>query len=164
MTYNTEYINKTEAEEQGFVRTSRGILKLTAIEQLYYKGRLEFGDKRFCGEDRLRAASKLASDYEKSHFNSVSSCWKNDKVDQQQGQSLDIATEHFRNRYLTSVKFIPREFWSVVRKICIENQLPQPAENIPARRRTEIKYLLCWDLCRGLDRLIEHYRNSGIKF
>ena len=163
MSDNTKYIDKAKAEAQGFVRTSAGVVKLTAIEQLFYKGRLSYGNKRYCEEDRLRAANKLSSDYEKSHFNTICSFWKNDKVDQQSGRASP-SVEYFRSRYLTAVKSIPQEFWSAVRQVCIENILPQPPVDVPTRRRTELKYLFCWDLCRGLDRLIDHYTAFKIKF
>ena len=158
----SKYTNKQELEAQGFIKTPRGIYKLNALEQIYRNGRLEYGDKSFGGQDRLRAGMKLASDFEKSHFSIVNSSWQNEKVDCKFQNNNDI--NYIRSRYYTAVNSIPREFWPAVRQICIENKIPDFKNIQSARRRSENLYLRYFDLCRGLDRLIEHYLSRKIQF
>ena len=157
MSTKIKYTNKQKLESQGFIRTEHGIYKLTALEQIYRKGCLEYGKNSYGGQDRLRAGEKLASDYEKSHFSSVNSGWLYDKIDTSHYNLYDSETNYIRSRYLTAVRAIPREFWPAVRLICIDNKIPDFEKETSSRKRTQYRYLWYCDLCRGLDRLIEHY-------
>ena len=163
MNKRTEYTNKQKLEAQGFIKTPRGIYKLTVLEQIYRKGRLEYGQDTFGSQDRLRAGEKLASDYEKSHLNTINSYWRNEKIDNGNSNRFDTDINYIRSRYLTAVRAIPHEFWPAVRKICIENKIPDFDNILSSRRKTEALFLWYCDLCRGLDRLIEHYRKHKIK-
>ncbi len=158
-----EYVDKTICESKGFVRTPKGIYKLTALERVYSKGRLRYGDKRFSEDDRLRAGNRLNHEYEAAHFNVVGISWKNSKIDSRGGADTSSNLTDLRSRYLTAIRHIPREFWPAVRRICIENLLPDFDNIDSARRRYENMYLWYCDLCRGLDRLIEYYTQSKIQ-
>lgn len=157
-----KYVNKTDCEQVGYVRTGQGVYRLSALERLHNKGRLNYGDKKYGAGDRLRAGERLASDYEKARFDVVSSSWSREKVDCS-GKGKDFLTD-VRSKYLTAIRHIPREFWPAVRTACIENRLPEEDKDDSARRRQEKKYVWCCDLCRGLDRLIEYYQKSKIIF
>ncbi len=162
MNTETEYTNKQKLESQGFIRTRHGVYKLTALEQIYRKGCLEYSETTYGGQDRLRAGEKLSSDYEKSHFSTVNSGWQNDKIDSGHYKLYDSDVNYIRSRYLTAVRSIPREFWPAVRQICIENKIPNFEKETSSRKRTQYRYLWYCDLCRGLDRLIDHYRRHKI--
>lgn len=157
MADNVKYVSKADCEKEGYVRTKQGICRLSTLERLYRKGRLDYGNKKFGAQDRLRAGERLAADYEKAHFNVVSSSWSREKVDCSGGGNGFVTD--IRSNYLTAIRHIPYEFWPAVRRACIENVLPEAEGSVSARRRQEENYVWYCDLCRGLDRLIEYYQN-----
>ena len=59
MNTETEYTNKQKLESQGFIRTRHGVYKLTALEQIYRKGCLEYSETTYGGQDRLRAGAAV---------------------------------------------------------------------------------------------------------
>ena len=157
MEYDNQYTNKQKCEEEGFVRLSKGIYKLTALERAYTKGRLRYGSPRFGEDDRLKAGRRLAVEYATGRFDMVGTGWGNTKIDNGGGADISNRLAECRSRYLTALKHIPREFWPAVRTVCIEGKLPKFEDETSARRRCEKLYLWYCDLCRGLDRLIEFY-------
>lgn len=160
--YDDSYISKKECERRGFLRTEKGVRKMTLLEKLCYGGRLSYGTDKYRSEDRLAAGERFISDYEKNGFKSVQSSLGKEKVD----CSIKGGDKSFYicSRYLNAKKYIPREFWPAVKKICLDNKLPEPDEKIPARRRSEMAYAFYNDLCRGLDRLIEFYTASNSNY
>ena len=152
-----KYTDKKKCEKSGFVKTKKGLYKLSALEKLYAKGRLELGDKKYMASERLAAGNRLACDWAKANMGLLSSVWRDVRVDGSiKNQSVEIIMQK-QQPYLMAVKAVPYEFWAIVRLVCVENKLPEFDECIPLRRRSEQAYLLYCDLCRGLDRLIEHY-------
>ena len=62
-----------------------------------------------------------------------------------------------RKRYEEAARHVPGEFWSAVKRVCLENRDFEVSKQFSERRRMEIGFLLKCDLCRGLDRLIKFY-------
>ena len=161
--YDETYIDKAKCIKDGFIRTKKGVCKMTVLERLYHKGKLDFGSSGAGAFDRLKAGEYLASDYEKGHFNVIGSAWGGEKVDcGNSNVSSGILTE-MRSRYFMAAKSVPSEFWPIVRSVCIENKLPETDSSYSERKRGEIAYLQYCDLCRGLDRLIEFYHKIKIQ-
>ena len=155
------YVSKRECINSGFIKTKKGVYKLSALEKLYTKGRLDLGDKKYMASERYAAGNRLAGDWARANAGLLSSVWRDVRIDGSiKNQTVDIIMQK-QQPYLMAAKVVPHEFWPIVRLVCIENKLPQFDENMPLRRRTEQAYLLYCDLCRGLDRLIEYY--CGLK-
>ena len=152
-----EYISKEKCNEEGFVRGRRGICKMSVLERLYSKGRLDYGDKKYSADDRLYVGERLRGNYLRANVNKMSSNLMYVKVDGGKfgGRADDVLV--MQQKYLAAIKVVPREFWSVVRLVCIENKFPKFDEGLSARRKSELSYLYCCDLCRGLDRLADYY-------
>ncbi len=156
-----KYIDKKECIKAGFVKSKKGVYKLSALEKLYIRGRLDYGDKKYLASERFSAGNRLANDWTRASSGVLSSIWREEKVD---GNSNNHTVEIIMQKqqpYLMAAKVVPYEFWQIVKLVCIENKLPEFDEGISSRRRAEISYLLYSDLCRGLDRLIDYY--CGIK-
>ena len=162
MMEKTEYVSGADCKQAGFVRTKKGVMRLSVLERLYKKGHLDYGNKKFCADDRLRAGERLTADFEKARFTLGSSSRGYERVDCQ-SRGKDFLTD-IRSRYLTAIRHVPCEFWPAVRAACIENRQPEADKNLSARRRLEENYVWRCDLCRGLDRLIEYYQNFKKEF
>jgi len=154
---DNEYISKADCQRAGFVRTAKGVFKFTALERAYAKGRLDYGSARFGRDDRLKAGQRLNADYERARFELKTPEWMREKIDGKSSADVGENLVEVRSCYLSAIRHIPREFWPMVRLVCIENKLPEFDENLPMRRRYEQAYAAYCDLCRGLDRLIEYY-------
>ena len=152
-----KYIDKKECVKSGFVKSKKGIYKLSALEKLYARGRLDYGDKKYLPAERFSAGNRLANDWLRANRGLLSSIWKEVKVEgSAKSHGVDIIMQK-QQPYLMAAKVVPHEFWPIVKLVCVENKLPEFDKKIPLRRRSEISYLLYYDLCRGLDRLIEYY-------
>ncbi len=156
-----KYIDKKECIKLGYVKGKKGIYRLSALEKLYARGRLDYGDKKYLASERFSAGNRLANDWVRANKGVLSSMWKEDKIESNnKSHTVDIIMQK-QQPYLLAAKVVPYEFWPIVRLVCVENRLPEFDEKIPLRRRSEQAYLLYCDLCRGLDRLIDYY--CGIK-
>lgn len=156
-----EYISKKQCEKEGFVKSAKGICKMSVLERLYNKGRLDYGDKKYSADDRLAVGERLRGSYLRANIGRVPSNFMYVRVDggKTSGRVDDVLLR--QQKYLAAIRVVPREFWAIVRLVCIENKFPKFDENLPARRKSELSYLCCCDLCRGLDRLADYY--CGIK-
>lgn len=152
----SDYINKTQCSQQGFVKLDKGYYKMTILEKYFNRNWLDLGSKKYSGEDRLNAGSRLFQDYSASGFESMRAVgWGKEKVDCSGSPSEDIYGA--RLNYFSAVKSIPKEFWPVVRTVCIQDTELLAGDDLPERRKLEVTYAMKCDLCRGLDRLIEFY-------
>ena len=132
--------------------------KPTSVLQRYYQaGWLDFGNKRYTGEDRLNVGERLARDYYLSHFSDVKSLDLTQEV--RGGVFLLDNVLDSRHRYNQAMRAIPHEFWPLIRKVCIEDEELFDNDNFQESKRQKLyaSYLAKVDLSRGLDRLIEHY-------
>ncbi len=152
-----KYKTKKECIKEGFQKTSEGIKKLCVLEKYFEKGWLEYGNKKYCGQDRLKAGLRLYSDYKRGHVAGfVYSNWSpiiTTKASAIAGDDMFDA----RSRYFSVIRTMPREFWQVVRTVCIEDVEIIIKDDVSARRRSEIVFSLKMDLCRGLDRVVRFY-------
>ena len=84
----------------------------------------------------------------------------NTKVDGRKGFGSSPIINEAEGRYVEAIKSIPAEFWPMVRKICVEENELQAPLSMSERQKTYFYYLCRIDLCRGLDRLTEHYNQK----
>lgn len=158
MNAEDEYIDKAECIRRGYIKKKRVYFKMSVLEKYVEKGWLDYGDKRYRSNDRIKAAERLQSDFENSRFMASGSIWSREKVDNCGKNTDDIeAVCQARERYLAAAKSVPHEFWFAVQKVCLQNEDLEADKEIAGRRRTDTVYALKCDLCRGLDRLIKFY-------
>ena len=122
-------------------------------------GWLDMGDKRYSTEDRVRVAERLYKDFRLSQFSDCKAVVIGSIKPEICGDFtlLDNVLDA-RTRYQQAMLSIPHEFWPSVRKVCIENQELFDNDNGESKRQQAYRtYAAKVDLCRGLDRLIEHY-------
>ena len=122
-------------------------------------GWLDMGDKRYSTEDRVRVAERLYKDFRLSQFSECKAVVIGSVKPEICGDFtlLDYVLDA-RTRYQQAMLSIPHEFWPSVRKVCIEDQELFDNDNGESKRQQAYRtYAAKVDLCRGLDRLIEHY-------
>ncbi len=154
-----KYVTKKDCLKHGFIKTKSGICKITLLERYYLKGWLEYGNEKYSAQDRFKAAEALQQDYEMSRFMLISASGARQKIDCNVAngiEELEFICEA-RNRYFEAIKQIPDEFLSVIHKICLEGVEPELPNGLSDRRKLELSFSYKRDLCRGLDRLVQHY-------
>lgn len=155
------YTTKAECLANGFVKIGKHFYRFCTLEQYARKGWLDFGDKRFTALDRLSAGLRLMKDFYHGHFESVcANDMRKVKVDGHGNSTLQEEALDARNRYLEAMKAIPAEFWGVTRQVCIEDKPIAANDNGSRTEKLHEAYSSKKDLCRALDRLIEHYRRK----
>ena len=122
-------------------------------------GWLDMGDKRYTAEDRIRVAERLHRDFRLSQFSDCKAVELGKITPEICGDFtlLDNVLDA-RTRYQQAMMSIPHEFWLSVRRVCIEDKELFDNDNGESKRQQAYRtYAAKVDLCRGLDRLIEHY-------
>ena len=158
MKKDQQYVSREDCVRRGFVRKNGGIYKMSVLERFAEKGWLDFGDSKYSAQDRLKAAEKLQKDYEQSYFMSMSAGGIRERIDSKGKNANDVEMIcKARQRYEAAARHVPGEFWSAVKRVCLENRDFEVSKQFSERRRMEIGFLLKCDLCRGLDRLIKFY-------
>lgn len=155
-----KYTSKQDVISKGIVKKNGVFYKQTLLEFWYSKGWLESKNSCYGSDDRLRFGLKLMRDYHyilKSHIATTS--LENTKVD----ISLKVQDDNVLdaiNRYRRVLRSIPKEFWPIVRRICLEEKEPEFPSGISIRHKSYFYFLYRIDLCRGLDRVIDAYTNK----
>ena len=151
------YTSKQDVVNKGIIKKDGKIQKLSILEIWYSKGYLELPKSKYTADECLKCWLKLALDYQIiNRANLHSGYIENTRIDKsknlQSTSLLDVM-----NRYNKAIKSAPKEFWHVVRRICIDDCDIIFSKNISERQRAYLSYLSRIDLCRGLDRIIEAY-------
>ena len=132
------------------------VYKLSTLERYGAAGYLDFGNKKYSALDRISAGKRLFTNFYLGGLNSMAAIdFGRIKVDGSGDRSEPFRCLHHRDMYKKAVAAVPREFWPVVRRVCIED-LPIVAKG-SANNIKRILYAERLDLCRGLDRLIDFY-------
>lgn len=150
------YVTKKHCEQKGYIKTDKGIYQITVLKKYLLKGFLKAGSKEYGEQDRYRAGLQFFKDFISCGFEGLSA-FDVSKVKVDGGCLRNDRVYESRDRYFAAIKSIPREFWAVVRRVCLEDLEIEVADDLPDRRKLELKYALRRDLCRGLDRLVEFY-------
>lgn len=152
-----KYTTKQDVANKGIVKKNGKIMKLSVLEIWYSKGYLESEKSVYSADERLRCGLALALDFQIINRANIHSGYiQNSKIDKI-SQSQSVALLDAMNRYNKAIKSVPKKFWSIVRRICIEdNDLIFP-KKLSERQRAYLLYMSRIDLCRGLDRIIAEY-------
>ncbi len=140
----------------------RRFAKFCVLEKYLAKGWLNLGRTEYSGRDRLWAGNRLADVYARCAFPEAKA------LDLQKpfvdvsgggGASLERILDA-RAEYGAAMRSVYRDYWPAVRKICIEDeeliiQNPEEKQKLKALFSFNTKV----DLCRGLDELIDFYRD-----
>jgi hypothetical protein len=127
------------------------------ILQIYYEaGYLGIINSKFSPEDRKRAGEMLAQDYYLGNYNSLQKSRFIPINIRTTGEWTREKSLFFKERYLRAIKTLPTEFWTIVRRVCVEDLPILSVETSGTMRKYDIyhqKILLNY----GLDRLIYFY-------
>jgi hypothetical protein len=132
--------------------------RMSTLERYYRYGVLDMVAGQFNGADRKTAGELLAKDYYLGHFDSIKGMqWRPDNIPTT-GEFNREQAMYYKERYLRAMKQIPEEFWSVVRRVCIDDlplvgSYPQEQTIMNSHAVYHQKILLN----HGLDRLIYFY-------
>ena len=149
-----KYTSKQDSINNGIVKKNGKIYKLSTLEIWYSKGYLDYEYSKYSAEERLECGLKLALDYHIiNRANLHSSHLINTKVDNNKSPQ-SVALMNAMNRFNKAIRSVPKEFWSVVRYVCIEDKELIAPKHFSERQKSYFLYLHRIDLCRGLDRII----------
>ena len=155
-----KYTTKQDVIAKGIIKKNDVFYKRTLLEIWYDKGWLELKHSPYGEDDRLRFGLKFAQDYNFLRRSQIATTTlKNDKIDTKNR----IEDKHFLDvldRYRKAVRSIPREFWPVVRQICLEERQLEIPAFLSDRQKAYFYFLYRTDLCRGLDRVISSYTSK----
>lgn len=155
-----KYTSKQDAINKGIVKKNGVFCKQSVLETWHSKGWLELDHSRFSGDDRLRFGLKFIGDYQylrRSQITTVS--LENNKINVSSRIQSDNLLDAI-DRYRKALRSIPREFWPMVRRICLEDLPPEYPASISDRKKAYLSFLYRTDLCRGLDYVIEAYTHK----
>lgn len=160
---NEEYISKEEALKKGYKhRKEGGYYRQSVLEKYYEKGVLELSESSFSAEDRKKAGERLAKDFYLGNYNYLQSI-SFLKISGSRGDRDSALV--YKERYIAAIKSLPKEFWSVVRTVCIEDKELKADKNIIAQSLLgkQIVYHKKMLLVLGLERLVKHYLQKNKK-
>lgn len=151
------YTTKQDVIDKGLVKKNNQIFKMSILEIWYKKGYLDIENSKYSADERLKHGLRLALDYMIINRANIHSGYiQNSKIDGN-SKSQSVSLLNAMSRYNRAIKAVPSEFWSIVRRICIEDADLIFPKNISERQKAYILYLSRIDLCRGLDRIIDLY-------
>lgn len=133
------------------------VYKQTTLERYACAGWLDFGLAANTALDRVCAGKRLYCDWYLSGLPVLSAVDQSKiKVDGGGGDTGEGSRLDHLQAYNEAAKTVPPEFWTVVYRVCIEDKSLK-AEGSALQVKREL-YAQKVDLCRGLDRLVAHYR------
>lgn len=152
-----KYVCKQDVINKGLCKQGGYIYKKSVLEIWYSKGWLELENSAYGSDDRLYYGHKLAFDHYLVNRDKIHS------VQNFYGR-IDVSTKIICDsvadaeiRLSRAIRAVPKEFWGIVRLICIEDKEPVVPKGCSERQRAYYNYLARVDLCRGLDRVISVY-------
>lgn len=154
-----ENTDKKGLMRRGFQCGEDGVWrKLNALEHLKEGGWLEYGDRRFTGEDRVSIGNRFYKDYQISGGDGVSALDPakirvDGSGDMAQPEEIATAGDRFRK----ALRVIPVGCLEVVRQVCLEDRditAPWEANRYQAAKEKMRQATL---LCLGLDELGRFY-------
>ena len=132
--------------------------KQNTLQRYADAGYLDWRGK-YTAVERVSAGNDLWIDY---YLGKISSVGAVDpakiRVDGGGSVQKTIKCLYHQDRYNKAMSCLPKEFWDVVRKVCIDDE---PIETEGTRLDMKRKlYAARIDLCRGLDRLVDFYKRK----
>jgi hypothetical protein len=127
-------------------------MRVDALDRCNKLGWLDIEVRKWRAVDRHRAGEKLREDYFNAGFEMTTIDPSKIRVDCQGFKTPSEARRNAEERYFRALKYIPKEFASVVRRVVIENKVFEG-------NQLE-KYALKIDLVRGLDYLCDFYSSN----
>ena len=159
------YTNKKRLLNQGFSKNKDGIYyKKSVLEKYYDLGYLSLFEEKFSAADRLLAGKRIAFDYymaNRCNLQSIKQFVVNISTTGDSGRESQL---FYKERYFQAIRTIPKEFWAIVRFVCIDDNEIKDNKN-PKGSLGYKHNVYCQKvfLCLGLDRLSEFYLQKSKK-
>ena len=140
----------------------RRFAKFTVLEKFLAKGWLRLGGKRYSEKDRIWAGNRLADVYFRCAFPAAQAINPARVfVDVSKGgKEMFDKVLAAREEYFAIMAKIHKDYWPIVRRVCIEDKEPVVVGEKKLMRKALVSFSLKVDLCRGLDELIDFYREK----
>lgn len=127
------------------------------LKKYYELGVLSIKEGKWKAIDRLRGGEMLYKDFCSAGFNIPAIDQRIPRVDYQRMTQFSEKRLQAEDRFRKGIAAVPREFFNVVNKVCIENT------RINTKQSREDVYAEKLDLCRGLDYLCDFYTTPRTK-
>ena len=151
------YTSKKDALDKGFCKKKSQIYKKTVLEMWFDKGWLELDDSQFDGALRLEYGLRLMFDFSIINKSNIRSNLSELDIVDCKNNFINSSLPDSINRYNKAIRSVPKEFWPIVKTICLDDQTPVFPKDLSERQKAYSYYLARTDLCRGLDRVIISY-------
>lgn len=157
---------KGEVLRKGYVRNNDGVVcHKTVLERYFDRGYLDLPSSCYSAEDRKRVGEMLARDYFLGMPKHLKSIDLSDVNIPTTGDSVSETVMFYHDRYLRAMQAVPYEFWSAVRRVCIDDKKLICDEVVDKKslKNKNCSYHQKMLLNMGLERLIEFYLKKNKK-
>lgn len=151
---------KGEVLRKGYVINDNGTLcNKTVLEKYFERGYLDLPTSCYSAEDRKRVGELLAKDFYRGFPHNLRSIDFSAVNIPSTGETEKEEQMFYRKRYLDAMNSVPYEFWSSVRRVCIEDKklICDRAVDKNSIKNKNYSYYQKMLLNLGLERLIEFY-------
>lgn len=137
----------------------------TVLQRYCERGFLDLPHSKFSAEDRKKAGEMLAFDFYMGQYQNIQAVQIRCCHIPTTGNEVYENRLFYRDRYLRAMKYVPREFWPSVRRVCVEDKILKSeagecSTQLQYRNSTYFQKML---LNLGLERLIEFYLQKNKK-
>lgn len=142
----------------------RRFAKFTVLEKFLAKGWLRLGNSKYSETDRIWVGNRLADVFFRCAFPSAQAINPARVfVDVSKGgkDMFDKVLEA-RDEYFAIIAAVHDDYWPVVRRVCIEDKEPVVINEKKFMRKALVSFSLKVDLCRGLDEIIDFYKEKDM--
>lgn len=132
--------------------------KKPSVLEVYQKiGYLEYGNKRWSSDDRVKVGNYIHDDYYLATHGIQAIDYGKEKVDCFGFKFESEKVLEAKERFARAMKSIPLEFRKIVFRVCCEDQRIQEDKQLTRWNRKLYLVTQAQLLSLGLDRLIRHY-------
>ena len=130
--------------------------RLSVLEIYKTKGWLNNPQSKWSSDDRLNVGLRLAKDFYLAGLMTISGIdYSKERVDCSISATPEMVLQA-RDRYNKAIRTIPADFFRTVVDVCCHNLLVKGIGDTE-RQKDNDRYRKVFDLCRGLDYLVEFY-------
>ena len=138
-------------------------VKLTVLDVYGKIGYLNYGNKRYTADDRIKVGKRLHDDYYMATHGIQAIDYGKEKVDCFGIKPESEKVLEAKEKFARAMKSMPLEFRKVIFRVCCEDKRIVEEKMVTAWKRRIYLITQAQLLSLGLDRLIRHYVQKNKK-
>lgn len=132
-------------------------VKLTVLDVYGKIGYLNYGNKRYTADDRIRVGKRLHDDYYIATHGIQAIDYSKERVDVSVTNNESDKVLEAKEKFARAMKSMPLEFRRIVFRVCCEDKRIVEPERLTRWNRKLYLATQAQLLSLGLDRLVKHY-------